>query len=235
MNEKEFIDCIRVDDCIKIYPNLEYLNHAQSLKVYILCEKTIVNYPDINIIKNLINGTISESDKMIIKGSPLKFNFKLNEIIELNKAKKEIFIVNKTFLLKRRFNNFGENPYLLYKINSKKILYFSKEYNAIEIESKNKNILSNHPQNNININNINNINPMNNIFSNIPSNITTNDLNNNINNNINNSLNNNINNSLNINKNLNPNLNYQKSEIILNSLILLYEIYMKIIIQKNMF
>ena len=187
MNEKEFIDCIRVDDCIKKCPNLEYLNHAQSLKVYILCEKTIVNYPDINIIKNLINGTISESDKMLIKGSPLKFNFKLNEIIELNKAKKEIFIVNKAFLLKMRVNNIGESPCLLYKINSKKILYFVKEFNAIEIESKNKNILSNHPQNNINIININ---PMNNIVSNNPSNITTNDLNNIINNNINKSLNN---------------------------------------------
>ena len=57
----------------------------------------------------------------------------------------------------------------------------------------NKNILSNHPKNSININN-NNFNPMNN------------------------SLNNNIN----YNKNLNPNLNNQKSEIILNSLILLY-------------
>ena len=218
MNEKEFIDCIRVDDCIKIYQNLQNLNQIQPSKVYILCEKTIVNYPYINI-RNLINGSISESDKMLIKGSPLKFNFKLNEIIELNKAKKEIFIVNKAFLLKMRVNNIGENPCLLYKINSKKILYFVKEFNAIEIESKNKNILSNHPQNNININNIN---PMNNIVSNNPSNITTNELNNIINNNINKSLNNNINNSLNINKNLNPNLNNQKSEIILNSLILLY-------------
>ena len=77
---------------------MKNLNVNFSFGIYILCEKTLLNFSHINW-KNLINGNISEKEKTLISSNILRLKLTINEIIELNKSKKDIFMVNKLFFL----------------------------------------------------------------------------------------------------------------------------------------
>ena len=232
MNGKGFIDCIKIDDYLEINQNTLNINdkNKNHIKVYILCEKTIVNYPQINII-NFIKGSISDSEKYLIKNSYLKLNFTSDEIINLNEHKKEIFLVNKEFLLNKGINPSYESSLKYFNINSKKILFFTQECISYIIESRNKinifnpliNIIINPNNSNNKMNNFNNINQRN---MNMVNNLSIINNNNASNNNNNVVLRNSLNqmNNINFNGNINPYLNNQNqmSSLILDSLILLY-------------
>ena len=220
----EFSDCIKIDDNIKEIPTFNQ-EGMSPLNVYLLFEKTSSNS------KNLINEFISEKGR-IININDFYFLFNINKIIEMNKAKHKIFIVNKDFLIKNKIDVPPiESSFQYYKINSRRFLYCTKTFKILLIESKNqinnsKNININNNNNNLrnslnnNMNFIKN-NAINNNMMNIPNN---NDINNNImqNMNDNNYLMNNLNINTDINGNSVPKINKQNGELILQSLILFY-------------
>ena len=97
MDGKVFAECIKINDSIKEIIETPSMNNL--MPIFILCQYSIVNYPYINI-RNFINKTISEEEKLIIRGSTFRFSFTTKEIISMHKNKMEIFIVNKAFLIK---------------------------------------------------------------------------------------------------------------------------------------
>ena len=146
MSEKEFIEVVKKDDLLKdiIIQNIN-LNFFKP--VFILCQNSLSNYPN---IKNIINRQISENDKALISSSSLS-SYSIDEIKVLHNTKKEIAIVNNIFLIK-----IGISPYMLnqtdiyyFSNKKKKILFFKSKGKALSIENKNELSLPNRNVNNI--------------------------------------------------------------------------------------
>jgi len=115
---------------------------VKTIPVYILCQNSIVKYPQINL-KRLINNQYSNEEINLIKNSPLKFDFNSYYIKQLHINKKDIYIVNDKFLLNRGFNisNIASNiNYYLH--NGKIILWFINEPSVLSIENNKKEYLS---------------------------------------------------------------------------------------------
>ena len=152
MDGKEFSLCISVNDSLKEL--VENLKMNNLLPVFILCQYSIVNYPNINI-RNFINKTYSEGEKSLIQTSPFKLSFTLKDIISIHLNKKEIFIGNAKFMIK-----LGISPSILKKTNIyyytdgiNQILYFLKEAGILLIKKNNNLTISNQIINNNNENN----------------------------------------------------------------------------------
>ena len=168
MNVNEIIELIQKDEFLRQI-NVKNITLNQFKPVFILCQNSIQNYPNINIMK-LVRKQIPPYEIDFINSSPLQLNFWPEEINTFIKNKKDVFIANDTFLKK-----IGINPYVLletniffYKdISTRRILYYKDIKKIFMIEKKNE---INTPNNNININEIAqnnniNINIMNNIIN----------------------------------------------------------------------
>ena len=78
MKENEMIEYIQKDDFLRQI-NLANINLNQFKPVFILCQNSIYNYPNINIIR-LVKKQISSYEIDLINSSPLRLNFEAEEI-----------------------------------------------------------------------------------------------------------------------------------------------------------
>ena len=115
---------------------------VKTIPVYILCQNSIVKYPQINL-KRFINNEYSNEEINLIKKSPLKFDFNSYYIKQLHIDKKDIYIVNDKFLLNRGFNISNITSNINYYLhNGKIILWFINEPSVLSIENNKKKYLS---------------------------------------------------------------------------------------------
>ena len=130
-SEKELIKHISINDCLKEVD----LSYIKGLKqVFIICQDSFTN-KNVDIHKFVIKQYTKKQLRSIIQNG-IKFDFTCNEIISLNKNKKDFYIVDYSFLSNFGINNISSNI-LYYLENSKKFLYFINEGKLLKIESRN--------------------------------------------------------------------------------------------------
>ena len=232
---KEFIKHITKDDCIKEVVDFSCLSQAKGIEIFIICQDSF-KYKNVDIHKFVKKLYTKEQIQYIIQNG-IRFVFTFNEIISLNKNKKDFYIVDNSFPSKFGINNISSNIFY-YINNSKKFLYFMNESKLLMIESGNRlsltpsindnkihnealntNEFDQNNNNNIIINNNNEFCSVKKINNNI---IGKNNPNCNVDNNLNYfNLVNNINTTNEININNNTGSNDTKTNI-LNALILIY-------------
>ena len=126
MVEKEFIDCINIEDNLKEITFSNFGNY-KHIQIFILCSNSFINYPTINI-KELIKGKLSNNVLDLLNKSMMKFEFSVDEIKSLHK-KSEIFIANLSFLNKIHINIPSQISISTsyFTDGKKKMLYFGNE------------------------------------------------------------------------------------------------------------
>ena len=98
INGNEIIEYIQKDDFLREIP-VQNINYNQFIPVFILCQNSIVNDPNIDIIK-LVKKQLSSNEIALINSSSLQLNFTPKEINFLYLRKSLILLLMLHFLKK---------------------------------------------------------------------------------------------------------------------------------------
>ena len=129
-SEKELIKHISTNDCLKEVD----LSYIKGLKqVFIICQDSFTN-KNVDIHKFVRNQYTKDQVQSILKNG-FKFVFKYNEILSLNKNKKDFYIVDNSFFSKFGITTRSSSNIIYYIDNSKRFLYFLNDTKLLMIDS----------------------------------------------------------------------------------------------------